>query len=308
MRKLDSQRWIVVMPRLVGLIVVASVVFPFSYVTGSLWVGTLGAILLALVNMPRNKTFVAVANGIAFGLGINALYYLFQHGLFVDSALRSFGLAFVTYFGFSLCLSAGNRIARGSSRDVFLIAGLLVAVFLFAIGIYLSGAGWFVSGELWLRIASLLGSVVGLLIGWGIGAPLGRWLSPGVYALSKIWPYIRVMSKPLIGFGFGYLTLIFVFAGYFWALWVNDHSSFNNLPSSPSFIDFFYFSTVTIATLGYGDITPASSGAKVVTCVEVIMGIGWITVGFAGVLAHLQPRFVMLAEKTLTESADVQER
>ena len=35
---------------------------------------------------------------------------------------------------------------------------------------------------------------------------------------------------------------------------------------------YFYFSTITFATIGYGDITPISTGARFLVCVEAIVG------------------------------------
>lgn len=36
--------------------------------------------------------------------------------------------------------------------------------------------------------------------------------------------------------------------------------------------DYFYFSTVTFATLGYGDIHPATTVGQVLACLEVASG------------------------------------
>jgi ion channel len=61
--------------------------------------------------------------------------------------------------------------------------------------------------------------------------------------------------------------------------------------------EFFYFSVVTIATLGYGDITPASGIARALVSTEVALGVGWITIVFAAVMSHLQPRFAEIAKQ-----------
>lgn len=44
------------------------------------------------------------------------------------------------------------------------------------------------------------------------------------------------------------------------------------------FVDFLYFSTVTFTTLGYGDITPASSAAKMVVMFEVLLFVIYISI------------------------------
>ena len=56
--------------------------------------------------------------------------------------------------------------------------------------------------------------------------------------------------------------------------------NFNNQysPNITSFIDSFYFSTITLATLGYGDIHPTSNLTKLLAVTEVIIGIFLISI------------------------------
>ncbi len=69
-----------------------------------------------------------------------------------------------------------------------------------------------------------------------------------------------------------------------------------HLPQNPNFWQFFYFSFVTLATLGYGDITPKSDLVKGLVIIEVVLGVGWVTVIFAAVIAHLQSKFSEIAK------------
>jgi hypothetical protein len=66
-----------------------------------------------------------------------------------------------------------------------------------------------------------------------------------------------------------------------------DAADFNDrlffCPPLDTMIDFFYFSTVTTATVGYGDITPATPMAKLVTIthigvsfVLIVVVLGWV--------------------------------
>ncbi len=50
-----------------------------------------------------------------------------------------------------------------------------------------------------------------------------------------------------------------------------------------SFIDSFYFSVVTLATVGYGDLHPTTDAAKLFTVAYILVGIG-ILAGFASEL------------------------
>lgn len=57
-----------------------------------------------------------------------------------------------------------------------------------------------------------------------------------------------------------------------------------------NFGDALYFSLVTLATVGYGDITPQSAPARVVVVFEVVMGILLLLFGFAEIMRYLKGR------------------
>jgi len=112
----------------------------------------------------------------------------------------------------------------------------------------------------------------------------GRRLKPSLLALHEMWTHLRKVGVVVAGFGLGYFFIAFVFACFFGAAWVRDPTgAFKGLlsPAKPSFWDFFYFSTVTITTTGYGEITPASLLTRLLVCIEVVLGVGWMTVVFA---------------------------
>lgn len=44
-----------------------------------------------------------------------------------------------------------------------------------------------------------------------------------------------------------------------------------------SFVDAYYFSVVTLATVGYGDITPHTTFGKIFTTFYILAGVGIIT-------------------------------
>jgi voltage-gated potassium channel Kch len=96
-------------------------------------------------------------------------------------------------------------------------------------------------------------------------------------------------------FVLGYIGIAFVFAALYGAMWRADAHSFagDGLSSRSGFIDFVYFSMVTLATVGYGEIRPASSVAKVVVIVEIICGVAWVTLILAAAIARAQARDVL---------------
>lgn len=84
--------------------------------------------------------------------------------------------------------------------------------------------------------------------------------------------FFHVVSnvKPLVWIS-GYLLLIPIFAFIYWLL---PESQFR-IPdgASTDFGSWVYYSIVTITTLGFGDYTPARSGAQCVTSLEVMCGL-----------------------------------
>ncbi len=57
-----------------------------------------------------------------------------------------------------------------------------------------------------------------------------------------------------------------------------------------SFADALYFSIVTLSTVGYGDITPATNVIRVLTALELICGIVLLLFGFNEIIAHARRR------------------
>lgn len=49
---------------------------------------------------------------------------------------------------------------------------------------------------------------------------------------------------------------------------------FYHVVENLSWVDAFYFSVVSLATVGYGDIVPATTLGKLFTCFYILMGIG----------------------------------
>ena len=45
-----------------------------------------------------------------------------------------------------------------------------------------------------------------------------------------------------------------------------------DLGDNPTWFSSFYYSVVTLTTLGYGDVTPASTAAQIVALIEVVIG------------------------------------
>jgi len=69
------------------------------------------------------------------------------------------------------------------------------------------------------------------------------------------------------------LTVVFAFASIYYTLNSVDPGSF----SRPlNILDSIYFSLITIATVGYGDISPVSAPAKILSMSQVLIGLLYV--------------------------------
>jgi hypothetical protein len=81
-----------------------------------------------------------------------------------------------------------------------------------------------------------------------------------------------------------YLMLGFAFGAMFYLINILDPNSFivnNDLMATRGSPDLMYFSFVTLATLGYGDITPSSNLARSLAVVDALAGMLYIAVFMA---------------------------
>jgi voltage-gated potassium channel len=62
---------------------------------------------------------------------------------------------------------------------------------------------------------------------------------------------------------------------WFVSLSISDASSYSGLDKS-SFLDHLYFSVITFATVGYGDINPITRSAKIAVMCEVSFGVMYV--------------------------------
>src|SRR5205823_5787080 len=99
--------------------------------------------------------------------------------------------------------------------------------------------------------------------------------------------------EALAAFLVGYMAIVLIFACFYAAAWQYNHTaSFKGLIVSPAprFADFVYFSIITMTTVGYGDVFPTDGLTRTLACVEVILGVGWVTVVLSAAAALARPK------------------
>jgi hypothetical protein len=133
----------------------------------------------------------------------------------------------------------------------YLPAMLLIA----SVSILLVVGFWFV-----LRWWSFL-IVPGILLGNGLGEWIGKSVRRWLIALEKVWGVVRQMGAPIGAFALGYVVIAFIFAGLFASVWRADPTAFKGLSEHPTFIDFVYYSVMTITLrLGLNDLSRKVEG------------------------------------------------
>jgi len=153
----------------------------------------------------------------------------------------------------------------------------------------------------------------------GLGAGLGIFLRSGLREgftdFPNLWPYVRLMGRPLLGYTLGYAAIVVWFASVYASLYaVNLHAcrvqhqvipcdaSFSGI-STPHFGDFLFFAVTIFPPIGaYSDLHPLGLWAHALVAGELIVGVGYTTVVFAAILAYRTRAFDELsAEPTHTE-------
>ncbi len=132
-----------------------------------------------------------------------------------------------------------------------------------------------------------------VLIATNLMWALGAWLKPRLRVLAGVFRILQQMWEALAAFLVGYLAIIFIFACFFAAAWQhNQAAAFSGavVGKDPRFSDFLYFSVITMSTVGYGDVFPSDGVTRTLACIEVVFGVGWVTVVLSAAAALARPK------------------
>ncbi len=250
-----------------------------------------------------------LALGLVFGLGAGLALGLGAGLDFGLGAGLGAGLALGLGFGFGTGLGTGLVLGLvlgligglGAGLVLGLGAGLVLGLVLGLIGGL--GAG------LVLGLGAGLGVGLGARIGARIGVLLRSGLREGFTDFPNLWPYLRLMGRPLLGYTWGYAAIVVWFASVYASLYaVNLHvcgvqhqvipcnAAFSGI-STPHFGDFLFFAVTIFPPIGaYSDLHPLGLWAHALVAGELIVGVGYTTVVFAAILAYRTPAFGKLAK------------
>jgi voltage-gated potassium channel len=305
-----------------GLAVVAGPASPRAWMSGAgLTFILLSLIALSLRSVSGELTFVLMGS---VGIVVGVFHYLFPGSRFFTLALANFIGVYACFFVFFL-ESHFHSVDVGAQ-----ISGFVLPLVAFVGGAWwraddiraivlsrrLQRDGHFDHVFLWMAPI------------WGVGILTflvsGRVLSPSalsaifVLAMAAIAFIVLIVAHDIAIFlldagllfedffqqaarlalpAFAFLTFYSLTIIVFGAIYTimdrfMDEPNFiiNGVRRDMNFPEGLYFSLVTFATVGYGDISPATGLARIVCAVEIVMGVLLLLFGFSAITSHMNRR------------------
>ena len=177
---------------------------------------------------------------------------------------------------FAVVLVAGVAVVDAGRRHLITAAGLgIVQVVLTGVNAVSENSA------VYPYVAGAAFAVTAVLIVYCIYCVLRYVLQAKYINLDQIYAGISVYLMLGLAFGCMYYLLVILNPGCFS---VNTAKSVGGTP------DLMYFSFVTLATLGYGDITPITKGARTMAEMEAIAGTLYIAVFMARLVSMRSER------------------
>ncbi len=155
------------------------------------------------------------------------------------------------------------------------------------------GATFFVPGlklsHGWLDAAFLFAMLLISLTVLGVSHTIAAFLVDTGLLFDEFFERSSRMLVPVFAFLTFYSLIVVIFAAIYRLL--------DRLTQAPQFVvhgaakelsfsDALYFSLVTLATVGYGDVTPASNLVRLLAGIEVVCGVVLLLFGFNEIIGH----------------------
>ncbi len=246
-----------------------------------------------------------------FGLGVGlilAIFLIFVNQPALRLMFRASRMITVSLMGlFGRPISKMPTYSSNTRPSVMVTVDRRPMIYGFGTGLVYGPIFGLVVGYIEGREAGLgFGSGFGLGVGFGTGFTLlVRYGSRvGFRDFPNLWPYLRLMGRPLLGYTLGYAAIVVWFSSVYASLYaLNLHAcrvqhqvipcdaAFSGI-STPHFGDFLFFAITIFPPIGaYSDLKPLAPWAQGVVAGELIVGVGYTTVVFAAILAYRTPAF-----------------
>lgn len=145
----------------------------------------------------------------------------------------------------------------------------------------------------WIVLTFIISLVVIPLVAFLLGRAAATWLRPRLEVYGQLAAYLRVMWVPIGGFAMGYLTIIFLFAGFYGTLERVAPGSFAE--AGTGITDWLSFAFFNALGQDFTALSPVSLGARVLVGAHLVLSAGWALVLFAAVMSSIGPKLDRIA-------------
>jgi voltage-gated potassium channel len=285
-----------------------------------LFAASLALVALVAIAVAGKTAVLLGAIGLSAGLASGFLRWLFPGRSFFPLTFTNLVAVYASVFAFFLeelfgqiepiissigfCLPilgflAGCWLRRVDIRAVIdqpdiRSASALYGALVWLIPVFLVGAGvfvlsWFAESLVNTNLAFLLSMLAIALIVLGVSRNVAIFLVDTGLLFEEFFRRMSRLAVPAFAFLTFYALLVILFASLFSVVSQfagADHFRVGNLVRAISFSEAVHFSIVTISTVGYGDIVPASNLARVLASIEVICGVMLLLFGVSELLEY----------------------
>jgi voltage-gated potassium channel len=295
-----DRQWIlaVAFTVLLLLLVAFAITRQVSYFFFLLFLGIGGAATFFVILFPGSRFFsIALANYLAV---YACIFTFFSDANFQTVSTWTRLIGFVSPIIAFLC---GAWWRRREIREIVTSEEMTSehrfgSVFLWLLPVFAIGAMTFLlrgmslspmTVDLLFLVAMTGISVIVLLVSESVAAFL---LDTGILFEGFFQRMSRLLVPAFAFFTF-YSLLVIIFASIYRVLdrlAPGQHFIVENQQASLQFTDSLYFSIVTLSTVGYGDIAPASDLVRVIVALQIICGVLLLLFGFSEIIAYARDR------------------
>ncbi len=247
---------------------------------------------------PGSRFFlIAFANGLAV---YGSLFAVFTETNFAQVGTLAIRCGFVLPF---VAFLAGAWIRRERIRRIVLAEQLADAdevarsvlwlLPVFGIGVLTFALPTLELSQLAADVSFLVAMLAIAIIVFTVSADVSTFLIETGLLFEEFFGRISKLVVPTFAFLTFYSVTVIIFATCYRLL--------DRLAALPNFIiggvrraisfpESLYFSIVTMATVGYGDIVPASDAARALAAIQVVIGILLLLVGFSEIFSYTRER------------------
>jgi len=258
---------------------------------------TLGLLILPLIIINGQEAIRAVPSSLrqaGFGLGATHWQVIWHHVL--PSAMP--GILTGTILAVSRAIGETAPLVVVGAVAFPVLMGLLFGFGVVREDVGLSG----IAAILWIVLILIISLAVFPLAAFLAGHAAATWLRPRLEVYGQLAAYLRVMWVPIGGFAIGYLTIIFLFAGFYGTLERFRPGSFAD--AGAGLADWVSFAFFTALAQDYAAIVPVSAGARMLVGVHLVLSVGWALVLFAAVMTSIEPKLARIARRHADEDPD----